>query len=1150
MRMLVDHARAGTSGSLLVHGAAGVGKTALLDELAREAAALELTVLRAVGVSSESNVAWSGLSELLRPVADRIRSLPVDHAAPLAAALALGPPAEGDRFAIGVATLGLLAAAAARAPVVAIVDDIQWVDAASAQAIVFAGRRLAAEGVALVLARRDEHDTSPDAIDLAWADDIEVGPLDPESALALLEQRAPGPIAPHVARRLVAAAAGNALALVGMPLLLSDDQRTGREPLPDPLPLPTSFERELTARLRGLPERTRRALTLVAAHAGPEVGPVTAALERLGLDVGDLGPAEGLGLLHLGGGLLAFEHPLMRSAAYHAAGAAERRAAHSALAHALGDASSLEARARHLAAASAGPDEAVAGCLEAAAQQAMEHGALPVAADLVARSAALSVDERQRDRRRIRAAELALLGGDTGRAASLLDQVGAVDDPILRVAAAHVRGRWELVAGSPRAGVAALVEAAEGTEAADPAGAAVLFVQAAAAGLTSGRHAQAAAHAERAVILAGDRQPLASLAELTASAARVVAGDAGDGARLVMLYRRLGDDDALLSTAQPTLLAAASALVWLEDFDRAQEVVDAVVLAARRRRALEVLPLALVHRAWVQFRRPLVTAGIASATEALELAEATGQASVVVAARHLLAHLASFAGRYEEARALAAEVLAATEAGVLTPLRYNATLALAGVEANSGRHQLAVELLEQIVDPDSASPFFRNPAAFGGAFPLIEGYVSVGRIDEATELLRRTEEIVAGLDQPWPKGRVAHMHGLLDDDYDRHFAAALALVPHVGAAEVSTRIDWAARMRRVGRDVEARDQLLKAFSVARRTGFHARTPAIVAALAELGDRVVASSDELGLLTGQELAVASSIAAGATVPGAAAELFLSPQTVERELAEACRKLGVATPADLAARLVDHDPPPRAGWAVTVLGSCGVRRDGVDVPVPPGRAGTLVQLLAALGGRAPVDEVIEHLWPEVDPDVGRVRLRNVLSRVRHALGDCVERRGDVLALADGIAVDAVTFLVEAEAALAAASHDETAAAERAEAALRLYGGPLLPDAAYEPWATEPRERLWRRYLQLLDLLAGRAQRDQRWDDAARFLELAIEAEPDDHDRYVVTAEVRLRQGRRSSAVHLCRRARERAAELGVPPPAGLAALERAAAAQAGR
>jgi len=1144
LRTLLRDARAGMSGALVLHGAAGVGKTALLDEFAREASALEVTVLRASGIASESNVAWSGLAGLLRPVVDRIGTLPAANAAPLAAALALGPPAESDRFAIGVATLGLLAAAAARTPIVAIVDDIQWVDAASAQAIMFAGRRLAAEGVALVLARRDELGADLDELDLSWARGVALGPLDPAASLALLEHASPGPIAPDVARRLLAAAGGNALAIVGVPLLLSDDQRQGRAPLPDPLPVPGSFERNLTAHLRLLPERTRRALTVAAAHAGPEAGPVTSALAELGLDVDDLAPAEGMGVLRIGGGDLAFAHPLMRSAAYHAAAAAERRAAHGALARVLDDGSSLEARARHLAAASIGPDETVAGCLESASEQAVQRGALPVAADLAARSASLSVRPRERARRLVRAAEVALLSGATSQAVSLLDQVGVVDDPRLRVAAAQVRGRWEVVAGSTRAGVAALVEAAEGTASDDPTGAALLYVHAAAAALTSGRHEEAAMHAVRAVELAGDREPIATLAELTASAARVVAGDADDGARLLTLHQRLGDD-AVLGAAQPALLAATAALVWLEDFDRAEELIDVVVTATRRRGALEVLPLALVQRAWVQFRRPRVTAGIASATEALELAEATGQAPVALVARNLLAHLAGFAGRFDEARSLATEVLVATSPTARTALRYNAFLALANVEMASGRHDCAVELLEQIVDPDSKTPFFRNPAAFGGAFQLIESYARLGRLDDAQKLLGRTAEIVTERHQAWPKGQVARLRGLLEGDYDRHFAEALALVTHVGATEVITRIDWASRLRADGRAAEARVQLQEAFAVARRTGFHGRTSAIVTALAELGDRVVASPDQLGRLTGQELAVATSIAAGASIPEAATELFLSPQTVEWELAEACRKLGVATATDLAARLSDGEPARPTGCTITVLGSFGVHRDGREVAVPTGRAGTAVQLLATMGGRLPVDEVIERLWPEVDPDVGRVRLRNVLTRVRQALGTCIERQGEVLTFADGVTVDAANFHAEADAALAAASHDEVLAAKQAESALRIYGGPLLPDALYEPWASTPRDRLQRRYLQLLDLLAVRAGHEERWDDAARFLELAIEADPDEHDRYVAAAETRLRQGRRSSAAHLCRRAREQAAELGVPLPAGLASVERAAA-----
>lgn len=1144
LRALVEATRSGHSKVLVVHGPAGAGKSALLDELATSSRCSGLRVLRASGVRSESNVAWSGLSELLLPVADELRHLPAVHGSPLAAALALGPPAESDRHVIGVATLSLLARLASDTPVVAIVDDVQWLDQASSEAILFAGRRLAAEGVALVLARREGLESDPHGLDLHWAEHLAVEPLGDDHALALLQERARGQLAPAVARRLVEAAAGNALALVGVPRLLTDDQRRGRAPLPDPLPVPESFERELTAHLQRLPLLTRRALTVAAAHSGPDAGPVSRALATLGLDERDLADAEADGVLRLGGGVIAFEHPLMRSAAYHSARPSDRRDAHAALAEALETSTSREARARHLAAAAVGPDDTVADSLEAAAGQARERSAVTVAADLMLRAALLSEDPRDRARRRIRAAELALRGGATGQAGDLLDEVGSLDDPVLRSGAAHVRGRLAALTGGSRAAVGGLVQAATATRPADPKAAALLMAQAAAVALVSGRHSEAAEHAAEAVALADGDEPLASLAELAACAARVVAGDAADGDTILSLYRSIAARDDVLAVAHPTLLAAVSALVWLEDFDRAEELIDAVVGRARQRSDLEILPLALVNRGWVLFRRPRVTAGIAAATEALELADATGQRPVGLVARQLLAHLASFAGRFDEARALAGEVLAATEGGPLTPVRYNAVLAMAGAEQSMGRHHISVELLERVVDRSSSTPFFRNPAAFGGVFPLIEGYARLGRVDEARELLGSIERLVAERDQAWPKGQVARLRGLLDADYDRHFADARDLMAHVGAAQVVTFVDWAERLQSDGRHDEARAHLMEAFAIARRTGYHGRTAAIVSGLARLGERVVVAPDEVFRLTGQELAVAMSVASGASVTDAAAELFLSPQTVERELAEACRKLGAATPADLASRL-EGDQSVRPGCVIRVLGSWEVRREGAAVPAPAGRAGTVVQLLSSLGGRLPVDEVIEHLWPDAEPGAGRVRLRNVLSRVRSSLGDCVRRQGDVLALAEDVSVDAAAFEEAARAALSAATKAPADAVALAEQAVGLYRGPLLPAAAYEPWADAPRERLHRLYLELLDLLADRMANEGRWDDAARFLELAIEADPHDHDRYVVAAEVRMRQGRRSSALHLCRQARERAAELGVPPPAGLVALERTAA-----
>jgi len=1132
---LVRGAHAGTSGALLVHGPTGIGKTTLLDAAAADAAALGTTVLRASGVAAESGVAWAGLSELLGPLAGDLDALPGAQARPLAAALALAPPeAAADRFAIGVGTLGLLAAAAARSPLLVLVDDVQWLDAPSVEALLFAGRRLEAEGIALVLARRDGDGADVDA---GWLARLDLAPLDDDAARAVLADRAPGRMAPGVADRLVAASAGNPLALVSVAGLLTAEQRLGRAPLPDPLPAPAAAERDLTARLRTVPERARRALVVAAAHPGPDAAPVPGALRRLGLDLHDLAAAEAQGLLSLGGGELAFSHPLIRSAAYQAATPAERRAAHGALAAV---AEGLEARARHLALAAAGPDDEAAACLDAAAERARARGAPVAAADLAARAAALSTRAAERDGRRIRAVELALLAGATGQARSLLDQLGEPDDPALAVAAAEVRGRWEIVAGSSSTGIDLLERAAAQFADADPAGAALLLTHAASAALPAGRYDRALELAERAVALRTGDPALDAAAELACRAARVASGQGDDGAALLALFDRLGHDDGLLRVAYPALSAAAAALIWLEDFERAEELVDAVVGAARRRGALDVLPLALVNRAWLLFRRVRVGAGIAAATEAVDLAEATGQPGVHRVARQTLAHLLAHAGRFDEARAIAADLLDGFRSGPVTPARYNTTLALAGVEASTGRHELAVALLEEIVVADPDDRFFRNPAAWGGAFQLVDAYARVGRFADARRLLAAAEAVVARVPQPWPRGQVARLRGLLaDDGYDAHFAEAVELLAHVAAATVVARVDWADRLRCDGRVEEARRQLHEAYALARRSGFHGRTPAIVSGLAGAGERVVVQPDELARLTGQQLAVATSVAAGASIAEAASELFLSPQTVERELLDACRALGVTSADDLAARL--HGAPGDAGGeahcSLQVLGGCSIRHDGVDVRLPPGRPGTLLQLLAVHGGRATVDQAIEQLWPEVDPDVGRVRLRNVVSRVRRVVGDCLQRQGEVLQLAPDVVVDAARFRAAADDALA--RRDPEAAA----AAVRLYGGPLLPELPYEPWVDGPRRGLQRRYLQLLDLLAAHARAEQRWGDAARYLELAIEAEPDDHERYVAAADARLRQGRRSTARHLCRLARDRAADLGVPPPPSLAGVEAA-------
>ena len=240
-------------------------------------------------------------------------------------------------------------------------------------------------------------------------------------------------------------------------------------------------------------------------------------------------------------------------------------------------------------------------------------------------------------------------------------------------------------------------------------------------------------------------------------------------------------------------------------------------------------------------------------------------------------------------------------------------------------------------------------------------------------------------------------------------------------------------------------------------------------------------------------------------------------------------------------VDVVGPRSSGATVTVLGRFEASRGGARLDLPAGRPASLVKLLALHGGRQPVDNVIESLWPGVEPSSGRKRLRNVLNRLRESVGDLVERDGEALSLIDGTVVDAVLF--EQRALEAFAEAGEAASFDRARAALALYAGEALPDERYEEWAVEPRERLRFRALDLLDLLAAGAERDGDLDDALRLLERAIEVDRIDERRYLRSAELLLRQGRRGRALDVLRASAAALGELGLEPSAEHRALVRA-------
>src|SRR2546430_6137641 len=366
---LLAQARAGRSDALVLRGEAGIGKSALCGYAAEKAN--DMTVLRASGAPTESELAFSGLADVLRPLFSRLDKLPAQQAVALASALALGPSAPVGRFAICAATLSLLGAAAEDEPVLVIVDEAESLDRSSVEALLFAERRLDADRVALLFSVRDGR---PTMFDVAELPELRLAPLERDASRVLLTSRAEVTIAPQVIEQLLLAAAGNPLALVEIPALLSLEQMAGTEPLGDELATAATIERAFLRQVESLAEASREALLVAAASDTGELDTIGAPLIALDIDPRSLAPSANAALVSISGGMLEFRHPLLRAAVYHTASAVARRAAHQALADAVAGERQLDRRAWHLAAAAPGRDDAAARALEEAALAARRRG--------------------------------------------------------------------------------------------------------------------------------------------------------------------------------------------------------------------------------------------------------------------------------------------------------------------------------------------------------------------------------------------------------------------------------------------------------------------------------------------------------------------------------------------------------------------------------------------------------------------------------------------------------------------------------------------------------------------------------------------------------------------------------------------------------
>jgi DNA-binding CsgD family transcriptional regulator len=887
-------ARLNRSGVVVLAGEPGIGKTALIDCAAAVAEGGGMRILRARGIESEARVPFAGLLELLRPALGALDAIPDPQATALEGALALRPASAQDRFAVGAATLSLLAAYAENAPLAALIDDAHWLDESSADALLFAVRRLVADPIAVVLAVREGES---ELVDAARLPTIRLGGLDREAAAEL--------VGDAFADRLYAATAGNPLALLE---LAPEASRLAEIPLDTPAPVVSSVAHGFVRRSDSLPEPTRRALLLAAASDAGEL----ALLERAAPgSTGSLGAAEDAGLVVLRDGRVDFRHPLARSALYGAASADERRSAHRALAGALPD-RDVDRRAWHLALAATGPDAAASSALEQAGVRARDRSAYAVAASAYERAAALAPDDDRPARLLHAAADSAWLAGHADRALDLLDRAAsAADDAELEIRIEHLRGQIAARRGPIDEARAILAATAERAADRDPEQAVVMLAEATIASFYAGDAREMLRNAERAVELAprGGRRE-AILAGLAHGMALVFAGEGEAGARTIReAVLQLEQAEELRDDPYLVVWAALGPL-WLREAEVGRSLYEHALALVRSRAALGALPELLVHLARDWATTDQWAAAHAAYDEGIALARESGQGIALAFGLGGLAWLEARQGRDVEARAHAAEgVEVCGQLGVAVHDLWTLA-ALAELELGHGRPEEALvhlETWERLLRERGIEDTDLSPAP-----ELVETYLRLGRGDDAAEAAARHEASARAKGQPWALARAARCRGLLapDDELEREFGEALRLhaqTPDVFEA-ARTRLAYGARLRRAGQRVLARDELRAATEVFDGLGAAPWSELARAELAATGEtarkRDVSTLDQL---TPQELQIALLLAGGRTTREAAASMFLSPKTIEYHLRNVYRKLGVNTRADLAGVLEGEAAP---------------------------------------------------------------------------------------------------------------------------------------------------------------------------------------------------------------------------------------------------
>jgi DNA-binding CsgD family transcriptional regulator len=879
-------ARTGASAILALVGEAGIGKTVLLDHAAERALGMQL--LRARGIESEAQIPFASLLELLRPALVMLDHIPRPQATALEAALALRPAEAQERFAVGAATLSLLAAYAERGPLVILLDDVHWLDDSSAQALLFAFRRLVADPIAVLMSAREDVGSMLDGADLP---SLHLRGLSGEEAAALLPE-----LPVELSRKLHDATSGNPLALLE---LARDTDQLELAPAGAPVVVPAKIAHAFLRRAEPLGEPTRRALALVATSDSRDLATLERAAAKLQIDLDALAAAQDAGLIRLRSGEVQFRHPLARSAIYAQAPAELRRQAHRALAASLPD-RDVDRRAWHLAAAAVGLDDSASTALEQAGNRARARSAYANAAAAFERAARLGSDREREADVLWQAADAAWLAGQAERAVRLLDDArGVAEDAARRVAIDQLAGHIKTRSGPVMSGHAILAGAAER---ADPELAVLMLADAAGACFVAGKPREMLRTAERArELMPANASPRARyLIALCTGMAHTLGGDAEAGAAAIHEAVAVAERAPELREDPQVLPWLVLAPLFLRERQAGRALIEQALEAARARAAVGALPFLLNQATTDRW-------ALAEATheETIRLARETGQRAELTFALSNHAWLQARRGRAQECRALAEEALALAEELGVALYAVWAMAALGELALGLGETDAAIQHFEGeqrlidrlgITDPD-VSP----------APELVEAYLRAGRGEPASNAAARFEATARAKGQPWSLARALRCRAMLagEDAFVELFDEALSVHGDTpDAFQVGrTRLVYGERLRRNRQRVRAREQLRAALETFERLDAAPWAERARAELAATGEtarrRDPATIDQL---TPQELQIGMLLASGRTTRQAAAALFLSPKTIEYHLRNIYRKLGIGSREELARALL--------------------------------------------------------------------------------------------------------------------------------------------------------------------------------------------------------------------------------------------------------